>query len=162
MSMTADILTPNWGIDAADPTPIRSSSFEHGTALKVASSHLDGDAFGSPVGLGPGRDWARLIDLVQNAARHSRDLEARAQEQELRVQELLQRVREDIRRAAEQVRVAETRAREAQAQAEASIQSAEERMRAAEARASTAEEWLVRVQNAIMTGFADPAGKIGA
>lgn len=163
MTMTADILTPAWSIDSGETSQPRIplSLVEGSGSLKIVPHNIgsSGDEFSSrPM---PVRDWTKLIDLVQNAARHARDLETRAQDQELRVQELLQRVREDIRRAAEQVRVAEMRAREAEAQAEGTVAAAEERARAAEARAQTAEEWLIRVQDAIVNGFAEPVAKAG-
>lgn len=96
-------------------------------------------------------DWDRLIARVQSAARHSREVEAQAQEQELRVQQLLEQIGHDICEADARVRAAEARGRELQAQ----LTIAEQRAQAAEERARMAETWLMRLQETILAEFGE-------
>lgn len=148
MSAALKVLMEAWdgqahaGVDAAT-----------GTALRIVSAPFGEDDAVSPTRQSPPQDWAKLIERVQRAAQHSRDVEAQAQEQELRVQQILEQVRDDIRRAEDRARSAEDRARDFHARAEALVRAADERTKHAEARAETAERWLALVQDTLNTEF---------
>ncbi|MCJ2108056.1 hypothetical protein MKK70_22305 [Methylobacterium sp. E-041] len=106
------------------------------------------------------RDWSKLIDLVRDAGKHARKVEAQAQEQELRVRELLEHARENIRNAAERVHAAEARTADVQSRADTLLKAADEKVKAAEERTWIAEEWLTRVYDTIATEFSvGPATK---
>jgi hypothetical protein len=131
-----------------------------GSVLRVVSSlHAQGDVRTAPAS---SQDWDALIHRVQAAARQARVVEAQAREREARIEHVLEQVREEINASNERARLAELQAREAQARAEAQIIAAEERAKAAEIRALAAEErarqaeeWLGRVQEAILSEFSD-------
>lgn len=101
------------------------------------------------------QDWAALIERVQSAAKHTRAIEAQAQERELRFQQIFDQMQEDIAGANERVHAAEAQVRDVQARAGAQIMATEERAKAAEERARSAEDWLARVHEAVLSEFAD-------
>lgn len=116
----------------------------------------------APTRRSPPQEWDALIQQVQMAARQSREAQTQAREQEVRTELILKEVREDITTANERARLAEAKARDVQVRAEAQILAAEERAKAAEARAKAAEDraqhaeqWLVRVQETIVSEFTD-------
>lgn len=100
------------------------------------------------------QDWTTLIERVQSAAKHTRAIEAQAQERELRFQQIFDQMQEDIAAANDRVRAAEAQVRDVQARAGAQIMATEERAKAAEERARSAEEWLGRVHEAVLSEFA--------
>lgn len=112
---------------------------------------LEGDM--SPTRRSSAQDWSKLIDRIQHAAGHVRDVKAQAHEQDLRVQQLLDRVREDMKAAADRVRAADARVVEMQARSEALLKAADHRVKEAEDRARIAEEWLARVYDTIDSEF---------
>lgn len=147
--------------------PVPAPDANLGNILRVVSS-LNEQAE-PPSHRSSPQDWDALIHRVQAAARQSREVEARAREREDRIEAVLQQVREDVHASNERVRVAEAQAREAQIRAEALImvaderaKTAEARVRVAEERAQHAEEWLVRVQDAITAEFADLTEPVAA
>lgn len=158
--MTADpkIAIDDWdfalqqtrAVDAAPDLGLRN-------LLRVVPPAPALEALPTPTRHSPSQDWAKLIEQVQGAAKHAREVEAQAQERERRVQALVERVREDVRMSEERIRVAEDQMRDIQARADARILAAEERARAAEERARIAEQWLARVHETIVTEFINPA-----
>lgn len=112
---------------------------------------------GSP---SPVERWPDLLERVQGAARHLRDVEDRAQEQEAHVQDLLRQVRADMDTARAQVQAAERETHEVHAQAIKLIQAAEDRAAAAEERAAAAEQMLQRIAETIDAEFVmQPGGQ---
>ncbi|MCJ2125866.1 hypothetical protein [Methylobacterium sp. J-077] len=108
------------------------------------------------------KDWSGLIDLVRAAARQAREVQAQARQQEARFEEALQRARDGIIASDERAHIAEAIGREAQLCAEVHVtaaegwaKAAEERARKAEQHARDAEGWLARVQETILSEFAD-------
>jgi len=150
MSSALKVLMDSWD----SPGPAQGSAEgASGTGLRIVPMPLGDADTVPPTRQSPPHDWTKLIERVQRAAQHSRDVEAQAQEQELRVQQLLEQVREDIRRAEDRARAAEDRAREFHARAEALVRAADERTKRAELRADTAERWLGLVQDTLTTEF---------
>ncbi|MCJ2095254.1 hypothetical protein MKK67_22505 [Methylobacterium sp. J-072] len=130
--------------DAQEPT----ARFGAGN-LVVLSAATDGraQAQGRDAELLMAEKWPGLLERVQGAARHIRDVEDRAQEQELHVQELLEQMRVDMDAARARVQAAEQQTRDVHAQATRMIQAAEER-------ADAAEQMLQRIADTIEAEFA--------
>lgn len=92
-----------------------------------------------------GRDFASALDLIREASEAIHASEERAND-------LADELALAKERADEQIQTLEGQA----AATDRRLQKAEERARAAEARASAAETWLIRIHDAVTTGFKRP------
>lgn len=144
---------PKSSTPPADPKAVLGPSRLE-SLLRVVGPAADGTAE-PPTRQSAPQDWTTLIERVQSAAKHTRAVEAQAQERELRFQQIFEQMQEDIAAANERVRAAEAQVRDVQARAGAQIMAADERTKAAEERARSAEDWLGRVHEAVLSEFAD-------
>lgn len=124
-----------------------------GAVLRVVRPVDEIDDEVAPVRQDPAKDWSRLIDRIQEAARYTRQVETEAQEQEKRVQLLLDQARQELKTASERVRAAEARAVEVEGRCEAQLGDAVARVKAAEERARVCEELLAQVSDAVLIEF---------
>lgn len=150
-------LCPTEG-NGSDPTAVLSA--QAGNLLRIVSSA--DKQVPPPNTQSLLKDWSALIELVQAAGRRSREIEALHLEQEAQFERALQRAREGIAASDERARSAEAEAERARLRVEALVTiaetqagAAEDRARAAEERARHAEGWLTRVQDTILSEFAD-------
>lgn len=142
--------------------PDMASNGSRSSLLQLVGSFDDLNDGPPPKPRPPAPDWSGVIERVQQAAAHVREVEARAHEQELRVRQLLARVREDVNGAVERARAADARATELHDRCVVLLGSAAERVKAAAERAHIAEDWLARVHDAIVGEFGiEPDPKTG-
>lgn len=147
-------------VDPAGNESLAAPRTDLSDLLRIVSS-TDGPTHPSIPQTSP-KDWSGLIDLVRAAARQARQVKAQAREQEARFEKALQQARDGIIASDERAHRAEAMAHEAQLCAEVRVTAAEgwakaadERARAAEQHARHAEGWLTRVQDTILSEFAD-------
>ncbi|MGH1592277.1 hypothetical protein ACRBEV_32665 (plasmid) [Methylobacterium phyllosphaerae] len=162
MSELHKLLDAGWirPTDELKPEPSPWTETSTGSPLKAVTAMCE--LAQAPTQRSPPQKWDALIQRVHAAARQSREAEAQAREQEARIGQILEEVREDINSANERARLAEAKARDVQIRAEVQIRAAEDRAKVAEAHAQSAEDraqhgeqWLVRVQETILSEFTD-------
>jgi chromosome segregation ATPase len=99
-------------------------------------------------------DFVGLIDQLQGAGQHVRQLEERIKNFQ-QAHEARERSLEELKLAMDRASRAEARAHEADARAAAQTKILEERLIAAEERACKAEQWLAYIKQAIRNEFRD-------
>ncbi|MBV9079197.1 MAG: hypothetical protein JO048_17170 [Methylobacteriaceae bacterium] len=119
--------------------------------ISLASLGEDPAIAGQDEKAAPRRNWASVVDLIQEAGEAIRITEDRCQELEAQLSGVMAQAAEDVRRLAAQLAASEQR-----------NTRTEERLRAAEARAAEAEGWLVRVQDAVVRTFGLVGGRSDA
>lgn len=137
----------------ASPSPMGASSRQDVEVLrpidKSTMPKLVGRRFGH-------EEWVSVCERIQGAAEYIQDIEAGRHQQELQAQKVFANMRDEIAAANARALAAERTLQEVQQRAAAMVKSLEDKLLATEERARDAEDWLVRISEAVKSNLSYP------
>jgi hypothetical protein len=101
-------------------------------------------------------EWSAVCERIQGAAEYIQDIEASRHQQELQAQKVFANMRDEIASANARALAAERMLQDVQQRASAVVKSLEDKLQAAEERARDAEDWLVRISEAVKSNLSFP------
>jgi hypothetical protein len=101
-------------------------------------------------------EWAAVCERIQGAAEYIQDIESGRHQQELQAQKVFANMRDEIAAANARALAAERMLQDVQQRATVMVKSLEDKLHAAEERARDAEDWLVRISEAVKSNLSFP------